>query len=42
MLVDCYLDAMRGLSRCDEPKSDAGGSIATGRSNLVGKVDGEH
>ena len=40
--MDCNLDAMKGLSRCYDPDSDAGGSVATGRATLAGKVDGEH
>ena len=40
--TDCNLEAMKRLSRCNDPDSDGGGSVATDRANLAGKVDGEH
>ena len=40
--TDCNLDAMKGLSRCNDPDSDADGSIATGSGSLAGKVDDEY
>jgi len=33
---------VRGLARCSDPESYAGGSIATGRATLAGQVKGEH
>ena len=40
--MDFNLDAMKGLSRCCNLDGDAAGSVATGRTTLAGKVDGEH
>ena len=40
--TDCNLDAMKGLSRCNDPDSDAGGSVATGCATLADKDDCEY
>ena len=41
-LTDCNLDAMKRLSRCYDPYSDTGSSVATGSATLAGKVDSEY
>ena len=33
---------VRRLAGCNDPKSYAGGSVATGRATLAGQVKGEH
>ena len=41
LLIAPSMETMKGLSRCYDPDSAAGGSVATGRATLAGKVDGE-
>ena len=33
---------VRGFAWCNDPESNAGGSVATGRATLAGQVKGEH
>uniref|UniRef100_A0A1B0B8Q3 Uncharacterized protein n=1 Tax=Glossina palpalis gambiensis TaxID=67801 RepID=A0A1B0B8Q3_9MUSC len=39
--MDCHLVAMGTSSKCKDPKSDAGSSITTVRTNHAGKVEAE-
>ena len=40
--TDCNLYAMKALNGWNDTDSDDGGSVATDRATLVGKVDCEH
>lgn len=39
--TDCYVVMVRTLSKCKDPKGDAGNSVATSRASHAAKTEGE-